>query len=71
MPQDVYERLKDTFVLIERGDVEIRAGLMRTWYLVDRKPDTANRPLAAETGGVTDDDTKESLIATSPSTGTP
>ena len=66
VPQDVYERLKDTFVLIERGDVEIKGkGLMRTWYLIDRKP------MPAETGGVTDDDTKESLIATSPSTGTP
>ena len=39
VPQDVYERLRDHFELEERGDVEIKGkGVMRTWYLVGRKP---------------------------------
>ncbi|EUA35195.1 adenylate cyclase domain protein [Mycobacterium xenopi 3993] len=39
MPQEVYERLKDDFVLEERGDVEVKGkGVMHTWYLVGRKP---------------------------------
>ena len=39
VPQDVYERLRDRFELEERGDVEIKGkGVMRTWYLVGRKP---------------------------------
>lgn len=39
VPQAVYERLKKDFVLQERGDVEVKGkGVMRTWYLVGRKP---------------------------------
>jgi adenylate cyclase len=39
VPQNVFEQLRDEFVLEERGEIEIKGkGLMRTWYLVDRKP---------------------------------
>lgn len=39
VPQDVYERLKDEFVLRERGRIEVKGkGVMRTWYLIGRKP---------------------------------
>jgi adenylate cyclase len=35
MPQDVYERLNDEFLLEDRGDVEVKGkGLMHTWFLV-------------------------------------
>jgi len=37
VPEAVYQRLKDDFVLQERGTVEVKGkGLMRTWYLVGR-----------------------------------
>jgi adenylate cyclase len=49
VPEDVYRRLKDDFVLQERGDVEVKGkGLMRTWYLVGRKPDTGSGDVRAE-----------------------
>ncbi|AKK28297.1 adenylate/guanylate cyclase domain-containing protein [Mycobacterium sp. EPa45] len=56
VPQDVYERLRDRFILEERGDVEVKGkGLMHTWYLVDRRAlpaaDSA-RPAQEETGRV-------------------
>lgn len=39
VPEVVYERLKSDFVLQERGDVEVKGkGVMRTWYLIGRKP---------------------------------
>nr|WP_246398960.1 adenylate/guanylate cyclase domain-containing protein [Mycobacterium vicinigordonae] len=39
VPQDVYERLKDTFVFDERGDIEVKGkGVLHTWYLVGRRP---------------------------------
>ena len=39
VPQDLYERLRDRFVLEERGDVEVKGkGVMHTWYLVSRRP---------------------------------
>src|SRR5262249_32495472 len=38
VPEDTYERLKDKFVLQERGSIEVKGkGMMRTWYLVGRK----------------------------------
>lgn len=38
VPQDVYEKLSDTFVFEPRGEVEIKGkGVMRTWYLVGRR----------------------------------
>ncbi|KIU15907.1 adenylate cyclase [Mycolicibacterium llatzerense] len=38
VPQNVYERLKDLFVLEERGPVEVKGkGVMHTWYLVGRR----------------------------------
>ena len=37
VPQNVYERLKDAFVLEERGAVEVKGkGVMHTWYLTSR-----------------------------------
>jgi adenylate cyclase len=39
VPEEVYEHLKDEFVLQARGLVEIKGkGAMRTWYLIGRKP---------------------------------
>ena len=38
VPQSVYERLKDDYVLEERGDVDVKGkGVMHTWYLVGRR----------------------------------
>ena len=38
VPQSMYERLKDGYVLEERGDVDVKGkGLMHTWYLVGRR----------------------------------
>jgi adenylate cyclase len=56
VPQDVYERLRDRFVLDERGDVDVKGkGLMHTWYLVDRRAQPAahsTRPAQEEAGRV-------------------
>lgn len=56
VPEDVYRRLKDDFILQERGDVEIKGkGRMRTWYLIGRKPDTGSGDMIAkapQTAGV-------------------
>ncbi|HEU0192324.1 MAG TPA: adenylate/guanylate cyclase domain-containing protein [Mycobacterium sp.] len=39
VPQDVYERLKSTFVFEERGKVNIKGkGVMRTWFLIGERP---------------------------------
>ena len=38
VPQALYERLKDDFVLEERGDIAVKGkGMMHTWYLVGRR----------------------------------
>ncbi|MGV0994020.1 MAG: adenylate/guanylate cyclase domain-containing protein [Mycobacterium sp.] len=48
VPENVFERLRDEFILEERGEVDIKGkGVMRTWYLVGRKPDTARNVLPA------------------------
>jgi adenylate cyclase len=53
VPQSVYERIKDAFLLEERGAVEVKGkGLMNTWYLVGRRDDEAVRA-AVEQGAVT------------------
>ena len=39
LPQNVFERLRHEFVLEERGEIEVKGkGMMRTWFLVARKP---------------------------------
>jgi adenylate cyclase len=49
VPEDVYHRLKDDFVLQERGEIEIKGkGRMRTWYLIGRKPDTGSGTVRTE-----------------------
>jgi adenylate cyclase len=49
VPEKVYRRLKDDFVLQERGLVEVKGkGVMRTWYLIGRNPDTGYGDIAAE-----------------------
>jgi adenylate cyclase len=49
VPEEVYRRLKDDFVLQERGVVQVKGkGPMRTWYLIGRKPDTGSGDVPAE-----------------------
>jgi adenylate cyclase len=49
VPEDVYRRLKNDFVLQERGLVEVKGkGLMRTWYLIGHNPDTGSGDVPAE-----------------------
>jgi adenylate cyclase len=44
VPQDVYERLNDAFLLEKRGEVDVKGkGVMHTWYLVGRRDDRAVR----------------------------
>jgi adenylate cyclase len=50
VPEDVYQQLKNDFVFQERGLVEVKGkGLMRTWYLVGRKPDSGSGEMRAKT----------------------
>ncbi|MGO9696415.1 MAG: adenylate/guanylate cyclase domain-containing protein [Mycobacterium sp.] len=38
VPEAMYTRLKDDFVLLERGRIDVKGkGFMRTWYLIGRK----------------------------------
>ncbi|MCB0931062.1 MAG: adenylate/guanylate cyclase domain-containing protein [Mycobacterium sp.] len=56
VPENVFESLKHSYVLEERGTIEIKGkGLMRTWYLVGHKPTTVLEPAEAEirTGSAT------------------
>jgi adenylate cyclase len=49
VPEEVHRRLKDDFVLQERGVVQVKGkGLMRTWYLIGRNPGTGSGDIAAE-----------------------
>ncbi len=49
VPETVYQRLKDEFVLQERGRIEVKGkGTMRTWYLVGRKAISDSSGLPAE-----------------------
>ncbi len=49
VPDEVYERLKDDFVLRERGHIHVKGkGVMRTWYLIGRKTATDSADLLAE-----------------------
>jgi adenylate cyclase len=49
VPETMYERLKDEFVLQERGRIDIKGkGVMRTWYLVGRKATDDSSDLLAE-----------------------
>ena len=45
VPENVFEQLRDDFVLEERGEVDIKGkGIMRTWYLVGRKSIVSTDP---------------------------
>jgi adenylate cyclase len=49
VPQPVYERLKNDFVLQERGAVEVKGkGVMHTWYLMGRKSGAGSDEVHAE-----------------------
>lgn len=53
VPNDVYELLRDSFVLQERGEIEIKGkGTMRTWYLIGRKTPHAAPNAVDEAGRV-------------------
>ncbi|MGH3594637.1 MAG: adenylate/guanylate cyclase domain-containing protein, partial [Mycobacterium sp.] len=56
VPEAVYERLKGDFEFDERGEVDVKGkGVMRTWYLVGRKPGAGSggrRAQAPQTAGV-------------------
>jgi adenylate cyclase len=44
VPQNVYERINNSFVLEERGTIDVKGkGPMHTWYLVGRRNDDAVR----------------------------
>ncbi len=48
-PEAMYDRLKDEFVLQERGRIDVKGkGSMRTWYLIGRKATEEPTDLLAE-----------------------
>jgi adenylate cyclase len=50
VPQNVYERLKDSFVFEERGDVDVKGkGVIHTWYLVGWRDEMAIRRAVEQT----------------------
>lgn len=53
VPDNVYERLHDSFVLEERGHVDVKGkGLMRTWYLVGHRADSGRIVRSADSGRI-------------------
>jgi class 3 adenylate cyclase len=49
VPEELYERLKDEFVLQERGRIDVKGkGPMRTWYLIGRKATEQSTDLHSE-----------------------
>jgi adenylate cyclase len=51
VPHNVFERLRHSFVFEERGEIEIKGkGVMRTWYLVGRRPGRADSVSEGLTG---------------------
>ena len=47
--QDIYERLRDEFVLEARGEIEVKGkGRMSTWFLLARKSLAAVQPLPTQ-----------------------
>jgi len=60
VPQTVYERLKNDYVLEERGVVDIKGkGPMHTWYLVGRRD--GDRPSDTEMESVSRPTTTQSV----------
>jgi adenylate cyclase len=49
--QDIYERLRDEFVLEFRGEIEVKGkGRMPTWFLLARKSPAVVQPLPTQAG---------------------
>jgi class 3 adenylate cyclase len=49
VPEAMYDRLKDKFVLQERGRIDVKGkGSMRTWYLIGRTATEESTDLLAE-----------------------
>jgi adenylate cyclase len=49
VPEAMYERLKDEFVLQERGSIDVKGkGPMRTWYLIGRRAPDDSADLLVE-----------------------
>jgi adenylate cyclase len=49
--QDIYERLRDEFVLESRGEIEVKGkGRMPTWFLLARKSLAVVQPLPSQAG---------------------
>jgi adenylate cyclase len=50
VPEAMYERLRERFVLQERGRIDVKGkGTMRTWYLIGRKQaEDSSEPVAEE-----------------------